>query len=93
MAVFGSSGPRPQAPQPESDRSSGEARHELAQDIRALNHLHSLLSWGILVETGELLVECGCDKKYRRASDPHWASALRKVRGLDRLPPLPKNKK
>lgn len=87
MAVFGSGGPKPPRPQPEDDRSSAEARHELAQDIRALNHTHPLMGWGIRPESAELLVQCGCDQQYRLASDPHWATALRKVRGLDKLPP------
>lgn len=87
MAVYGAGSS--QAPQP--DRSNAEARHELAEDIRALNHLHPLAGWGIFVETGELLIQCGCDQQYRKASDPHWSNALRKVRGLDRLPP-PKKK-
>lgn len=81
MNVF--TGPQP-APQP--DRTNAEARHELAEDIRALNHTHPILAWGIFVETGDLLLQCGCDQRYRRASDPHFLNVLRKARGLDKLP-------
>ena len=73
-------------PAPQLDRTNAEARHELAEDIRALNHSHPIVAWGIFVETGELLIACGCDEHYRKASDSHFLNVLRKARGLDKLP-------
>lgn len=79
--------PSPNLPtQPEDDHHKDDARHEIADVIRALNHVHPIMAWGILLGSGELLVQCGCDKEYRVASSSHYRDALWKVRKLDQLP-------
>lgn len=77
-------GPTP--PQP-SDRSGAQAQQDFADDVRALNHLHTILEWTIDVTDGSLMAMCRCTGLvYSTTGDHHWRQEVRRARGLNKLP-------
>lgn len=72
---------------PSPDRSSRQAQQDFAEEVRALNHVHSITEWTIDVTTGSLMAMCRCTGLvYSTAGDHHWLQEVRRVRGLNNLP-------
>lgn len=71
---------------PQRDLRYDQAESEFASDIRALNHLHSLIGWSLDITTGKLIIICGCDRRGRPAAHSHWADAVKAVRGPNPKP-------